>query len=98
VAGDQAAQRRDRLPAVLDLRERGARVGQQGLAGRGQRDRAPVPVEQPFTELGLQALDLLADRGLSDVEPFGGPGEVRLVDDREEVGELPEFHKQSLSR
>jgi hypothetical protein len=63
-AGDQPPQRRDRLLAVLDLRERGAGVGQQCLAGRGQRDRAPVTVQQPFTEFGLQAPDLLTDGGL----------------------------------
>jgi hypothetical protein len=35
-------------------------------------DRAPVAVQQPLAELGLQAPDLLADGGLSDPQPFHG--------------------------
>jgi hypothetical protein len=55
-------------------------------------------VQQPLAELGLQAPDLLADGGLGDPQPFCRVGEVGLVDDRDEVRQLPQFHKQSLSQ
>jgi hypothetical protein len=96
-AGEQAAQCRHGLTPALGRLQRGARVGQQGLAGRGQPDPAPVAEEQALAELGFQAVDLLADGRLRDRDAVGGAGEVALLGDRHEVGELPQFHKQSLS-
>jgi aryl-alcohol dehydrogenase-like predicted oxidoreductase len=63
-------------------------LAEQQPAGVG-RDRAVAPaVEEPDAELGLQALDGVAQRRLADVEAFGGTPEVALVGDREEVAQL----------
>ena len=61
-------------------------------AGARQRDRFARALEQLDAELDLERLDLLADRGLGDVELLGGAPEVQLAGDRHEVFELPEFH------
>src|SRR5690242_18610766 len=55
-------------------------------------------MQQPLAELLLQAPDLLADGGLGDPQPLCCAGEVGLVDDRDEVRQLPQFHKETLSR
>jgi hypothetical protein len=96
-AGEQAAERRHGLAAALGGLERGSRVGQQGLAGRGQPDPAPVAQEQALAELGFQAADLLADGRLGDRDAVGRAGEVALLGDGHEVAKLPQFHKQTLS-
>jgi hypothetical protein len=98
VAGDQSAQRNDGLPTVLDLCEGCAGMGQQRLAGRRQGDGTPVAVQQPPAKLRLQAADLLANGGLRDPQSLRCAGEVGLVNDRDEVRQLPEFHKESLSQ
>ena len=87
--GEQAALRGDRLPPLEHRGQRGARVREQGLARRCQRDRAAVAQEDPLTQLGLEPADLLRDRRLGDLQPLGRAREVRLLGDRDEVGELP---------
>ena len=92
IAVDPSAQGRGLGRALMESaeqREGGPRMGQQRLAGRGQGDRAPVAVQQPLAELGLQAPDLLADRGLGDPQPFRCAGEVSLLGDGGEVRQLP---------
>ena len=45
-----------------------------------------------MTALALQALDLLADRRLADVQALGGPAEVQQLGDLGEVLQLAQFH------
>ena len=52
---------------------------QDGLAGLGQLDARPGTREEPHAELQLEALDLLAQRRLRDVEALSGATEVELV-------------------
>ena len=95
-ASEQAAERGHRLTPAVGRLQRGPRVRQQGLAGRGQLDPAPAAEEQVLAELGFEPADLLADGWLRDRDPLGRAGEVALLGDGYEVGKLPQFHKQSL--
>lgn len=70
---------------------------------RGQRHPPPVTVEQRRAQLPLQGPDLLAERGLGHVRPLGGPGEVELLRDRDEIPQLAHVdvrdrHALGLSR
>ena len=85
----------DRGAHAGDGRERGPRVGEHRGAGGGRRHPSAAPVKERLTELGLEADDLCADPRLRDVLPPRRGGEAALVDDRHEVGELPEFHNRS---
>jgi hypothetical protein len=78
----------------------GAVGGREHLA---RRDHEPRPglgephvprraIEQLDPQLALQPADLLADRGLADVQAFGGAGEAPRVGDGDEVLELPQVH------
>ena len=51
------------------------------------------PIDEGLTQLAFQTLDLCADRGLSDVDALGCPGEVGLLGDGDKVFELSKFHK-----
>jgi len=94
--GEQARQRGNGRLGAPGGRERGAGLGQQRLPGRGEPDAAPVPVEQPLAQLGLETTDLLADGRLSDQHTLGSTGEMALFGDRDEVLKLAQFHKHSL--
>ena len=83
--------------ALQHRRQRGARVREQRLARRRQRDRAAVAQEDALAQLGLEPADLLRDRRLRDLQPLGRAREVRLLGDRDEVGELSKFHNESRS-
>ncbi len=57
-------------------------------------------LEQPHAERLLQDLDLLAERRLRHAEPVGGPAEMPLLGDREEVPEMaqePEVDHRQVS-
>jgi hypothetical protein len=47
-------------------------------------------------QLALQPADLGADAWLRHVDPLGGPGEARLLGDRDEVLKLAQLHNGSL--
>jgi hypothetical protein len=91
--GEQSAERRHGFAPGVGGLKRCPRVREQGLAGRREADAAAVAQEQALPELCFQTADLLADGGLRDRDPFGGAGEVALLSDRHEVGELPQLHK-----
>ena len=74
--------------------QRGPRVGQHRFACRGQPHRATRPIHQGLAQFAFQTLDLCADRGLSDVDPLGCPGEVGLLGDGDQILQLSKFHKQ----
>jgi hypothetical protein len=76
----------------LDVGEDAARDRQQRGTGRGERDRAAGAVEQRGADVALQAVDLLAQRGLGDAEVGRRACEVTLIGDGDEVQELLELH------
>ncbi len=56
--------------------------------GLGQLHPAAAAVEYLHTELVLESPDLLAQRRLRDVLTLGGPTEVQLLGDSEEIAQL----------
>ena len=50
-------------------------------------------VEQVAVEFSLERDDLLAERGLHDMQPIGGAAEVQLLGNRHEVLEVPELQR-----
>src|SRR5262249_24090470 len=73
---------------------------QQRPSGRGQPDLAAVAIKQLRPQRRLEALDLLAERGVGGVQPLRGPGEVQLFGHRDEIAQVPEvrIHSQQLSQ
>ncbi|GAA3637112.1 hypothetical protein GCM10022267_24530 [Lentzea roselyniae] len=94
-AAQQPLHRGDRVLGRLDAAERTPGLRQQGPSGLGQLDLAGGAQEQRRAELDLQRADRRREARLRDVHPAGGPGEVALVGDREEVLQLSEFHDSS---
>jgi hypothetical protein len=81
-----------RRPARLSLgREHGSCVLEEGGARVGQANAMARPNEELDTELAFQLADLLRERWLSDVQPFGRASEVQLLGDRDEVAKMAEF-------
>lgn len=66
----------------------GGALAQHGSGG-GEGDCARGAVEQPRAEQGFQALDLLGERGLGDVQAGGGAAEVQFVGDGQEIAQVP---------
>ncbi len=60
--------------------------------GLGQDDPAAVPVEDRRAERGLQLLDGVTDRGLTEPQVVAGTSEGTRVDNREEDPQVPVRH------
>jgi hypothetical protein len=75
-----------------------ARLPQQHLASRSQRDPPAGAVEQADAEPVLQLTDRARQRRLGDAQPAGRPSEVQLLGHRDEVRELPGLQPIHTSR
>ena len=53
--------------------------------------------EEPAADFVLQLCDLLGERRLGDVQPFGRAGEAAFFRDCEEISENAQFHADSLA-
>lgn len=91
--GLAAARRRGPLGRQARLGEHVPGVGQERPPGVGQLHPPPAAQQQPHAELVLQHGDLLAQRWLHDVQVPGGPAEVQLLSDRDEVPQMPQLHQ-----
>ncbi len=81
LAGLEPRHRRQLALGLFEARHRRPCVGDEDGAGVGQ-DRAPAqPQDERLADLGLEGGDLLADRGLGDVELLGGSGERAVLGD-----------------
>ncbi len=74
--------------AARAARAWGSTASPAAVSRTARRDRSSSGLSQ----LALQALDLCADRGLSDVDPLCRPGEVGLLGDGDQILQLPKFH------
>ena len=63
------------------------------ITGGGEVHAAGGSVEEVDTDLTLEVVDLSRERGLCDAKAPGGGNERRLLGDRDEVPEVPEFHE-----
>jgi hypothetical protein len=87
------------LHGVLDVLQLGQDAGgawEQGASRVGQDDAAVEAVEKRLAQFRFQFLDLLAERGLGDVAAFGRAAETSRFGDRDEIGQLVNFHFGSL--
>src|ERR1700750_3250096 len=75
---------------LLEKRKRGSDPIQQGASGGGEGDGPWWPIEELESKLAFEPGDLLAQRGLRDVQPFRRPREVQLVRKREKRRQQPE--------
>ena len=65
---------------------------QQKAAGFGQLQVPLAPEEQGNTQFLLQGLHLVAQRGLTHVQLFGGPGDIQLLGHHHKVFQTPQIH------
>jgi hypothetical protein len=65
---------------------------EEGDPGVSQGNAALRAVKQLHPEFILEFANLLRDRGLSDVQPLGGPAEMQLLGDCDEISEVAKFH------
>ena len=68
------------------------------ITGVGGDDSASDAVEQRHSEFAFETGDRLGERWLGDLQVFGGPAEVAVVDHRDEVPQLPGVHSGLLER
>jgi hypothetical protein len=76
----------------LHLLKNQARFTCEDAAGVGQLDFSPGPVKELGVQVLFELADLLAQGGLADMEPSGGPAEVQLLADGEEVSKVSKLH------
>ena len=92
------AQRRRRSPGAPCLSDCGVEAGENlaRLAGQdasrlGRAHHPAGPFEQLHAELQLELADRLRQRRLRDAKARGRATEVQLLEDREEVAQVPEL-------
>jgi hypothetical protein len=93
-AGDDVA---GDLRGACSLLDQSLGLGAEGQAGGGQPHVVGGAGDELHPDLALQPLELLADRGLGQVQPRRRAAEVLLLGDREERRQLPELHSSTLS-
>lgn len=89
----------DELERLADRALDGRRGGESSSSGGecrrpgdGRADRPGGPIEKLRTEFAFQLSDLGADARLTDVHDLGRVGEALLLNNGDEVLQLPEFH------
>ena len=93
---EHPAQRGDGVATARGCRERGSGVRQQRVARRGQPRPVSIAVEQGLPELALEAADLRAECRLGHRHAMSRARELTVLGNRDEVGKLPQIHKQTL--
>ena len=79
--------------AVVHLAQRLGRIAQEGLAGLGEHHALADAVEQELPDLFFQLPDLVRQRRLRDVHALGRAGEGQALRQRDEVAQVPQFHR-----
>jgi hypothetical protein len=81
-----------RLDGVEDDRD----VFAEGRSCRCELDVAARSIEQAATEIGLERLNLPAQRRLSNAQPLGRPSEVTLLGDGGKVAQVAQVHAPTI--
>ena len=76
---------------MIDRRQHVPGGVQQHGACRRELHPVAVAVQQPGADELFQPPDLLAERGLRDVQPLRGAGEGARLGDRGEIPQVPQF-------
>jgi len=82
----------DGLTGGVDLRQDRSGVGEEASAGREELHPPRRSAKERRPELILEVADLTAQRRLGDVQAAGGPADVLLFGDGDEVGDLRQAH------
>ncbi len=82
----------ERLPGTRLKGEHLPGIREEPVAGLGEPYHSGGAGEQLRSQLVFQSAELLAHRGLHDVQPLGGTAEVELLRHGEEVAQLANFH------
>jgi hypothetical protein len=96
LAGARGAGRAERS---LGIPQELAAFPEKNFSGGCELDVATVALEKPDAELGFEATNLLAQRGLGDMKPLSGASEVQFLGDSDEVldqTKVEPFHRPSL--
>jgi hypothetical protein len=72
------------------MREQTPPLAQECAPGVRELDPPAGAVKQCRSELLLESTDLVTQRRLGDVQPLGGPAEVKLLSDGDEVLDKPQ--------
>ena len=80
------------------VRERELGLNEQCVAGIGEFNWAPGPVDQFHSELAFQLLNLLTQRRLGDVESLRGAAEVAFLGHGDEVAKQAHLRIDHISR
>ena len=98
-ADDEAILGPGRRQGPLGLAQGSPALTQQRDTGLGELDATAGANQQRDADLRLQTADLLAERGLGDMQSLGRTAEVQLLRDRNEIFELTQIeaiHRQKL--
>jgi hypothetical protein len=88
-----AARRSPRsFEGVIEVRDYRACVIQEGAPRFGQLDATRFALKQLYVQLAFDCLDALTERRLLHAKALGGPGDMPLLGDRDEVPEVPQLH------
>src|ERR1700720_3796161 len=68
----------------------------QHAAGLGEEDALRATRDQLPSQLGFQAGEMMADRGLRDVQLIRGARQAAGLDDADEVAKLAQVHGRPL--
>lgn len=83
--------------SMIRLGKGAASLLQELLSRMRQAYFAPRALEKLQAKLAFQALDLLAEWRLGDVQLFGGPAEMQFVSYGDEVAQVAQFHEAIIS-
>jgi hypothetical protein len=81
-----------RAGRFIGLAQDAPRLVEKDGAGGGQRDASSSPMEKIDAQLELELPDLLAQRGLSEMQTLGRTPEVQLLGDGNEVAKSTKLH------
>ena len=98
--GEGALARRhvaDPAAGGVRCRKQGARVLEQGLAGRGEAGGPVVAFEELHLQVAFQRADLARQHGLRDVQRLRGTAEVQVLGDGGEVAHLAQVQVHGAS-
>jgi hypothetical protein len=81
---------------LLNGHERSAPANEKGAAGFGKFDSSGIPRKQLDSKFILQIADLLAQRGLRDMQPVSRPSYAQFLGDSNKITEMTQLHNPRM--